>query len=520
MLKLWLTYDGAKQAQYARQWQETVRDCDAALTQLQTLTSTLSAYLLDTKAAALLHLGQVDEVRSDHGRVGRLLGSVSDARIKALHDMHRGDFHRDQGEWALAETHYRAAQRRFAQLDDDTQEARCRRKLATVKLFQGDWREAGRQVAVCLDKFEMRHDHYELAKTYYAYGWVYNMSGDWKQATKQHLLGRKHTELHNDERRRRNLPEDDYLRMLANVYLGNDTRQAGDLMKAEQYLTKALTLSEQLDDRRERGWIYLQLARIELLHAQAAEEKREFGRANKHYHRSREYFDKSDTFNRSINYLYRRAMTLVHYSQWHVAHHEYRRAYDRLQDANAIVGDLGCHYYQAEIGVYLCDLYWRTGNPKEPLTPGQPVAEHNRLATFDRRTFRMLVQEVEEHHREYGFHHFMARLRVTETKVHLDTGEVDEAAKAVAHAFYHALNHYAHYMPEIKGTYQELLAHHRAPIQRHFVGAHQFGDAVRAELATLLNPAAYRWDANPLSLESPEGKKACRELEQFLRETR
>lgn len=410
LIDSWMAIDEARQQQYRRNWEKAGEICAQTQPNVKHIASRFTVYALDIRAAADIHLGKIDAVKRAHKTIEKHLKRMDDPLVGAFHHIHKGDYYRDQGKWEDAQASYSLGLNSFDRQGSRRRSAWARRKISLVYLFQGDWMQARSSLLGCLKEFQHLEDVYEEAKTHYALGWVYNLSGEWEKAHDHHLKGMRLAA----ERQKALQWPDTYFEMLGHAYQGNDLRQFGKEQEAENSLRMALNISKGLGEKRERGWIYLGLARIYAKRAKRQNHGEDAGEAEPSYQRALDYFRKSEESNQEIGYQYRQVMTLAHYAHMELERRNTAVAIESLLKAQIIAQRIECHYYESQINMLLCEAYRQEGQYEE---------------------IEVLVGKVEDYHKQFRYYNHMARLKVIEAKAVIDQGVSDSSWEIIGHLF-------------------------------------------------------------------------------------
>lgn len=416
LIQCWVDYASAKEHQYERQWEAAAGFCDSAQLRIRQLAGRITAYLLDTKAASLLHHNKLDQVAAIHQEIQGYVAVAQDSYIAALSIMHQGDHRRAGDHWEEARTFYLAAYDRFRTMPLRWREtARCERKIATTYLHQGDWLRAQMYLEsahnrIIAQQGENRQEgEYELARTLYVMGWAANLSGDWAQAYHHHQEGILLAQSFTTKREQ----SDDYLVMLGQTYLAIDERQLGELEAAQHRYDLAANICEELGCTREKAWIALGQARLEAQRARAAGYAD--GRPDPALCRTaQKTFDRALLAAQQTGSKYQQIMVLCHRGQLaldQATPEGEQRAQEDFNTALQFALELGSDYYVASVKRQLCELYLRRGN-------------------FN--SLNHLAADVEELHRRYRYYNHMAWLRTVEAKAVLATASTLESQEVQA----------------------------------------------------------------------------------------
>ena len=408
----WRTYAEAQEYNHRRKWNDTVKKSEAASQKIKSMERRLSAYVNDVKGTAHLHKGEVAEAEMIQNGNITLVKELNDLHLQANNEIHRGDVFREQGKLDEAEKQYRQARNTLGRIGNEVLSARVRRKLAVLALYRGRWRQALVELEGCLGTFKAHQKSYEEAKTYFALGWGCNLGGQWEKAYEYHLEGLKLAQAH----RISDTYPDPYLLMLGHSALGNDYRQKKEWTQAEYHYRQALQCFNDLDDKKDLGWIQMGLARIYYGKGKEHFEKNEVEEGTQAYRLADEYFKKAIKSNTQISFEYRQAMTLTHYSQFCIdARQDYDTAKSHLYQAKSHAQHVQSAYYLAEINVFLCDWY-RHKKKFGEITP--------------------LAREVEDLHTECTYPHLMARLKAIQGDTALNQCQTKDSQYSYAVGLY------------------------------------------------------------------------------------
>lgn len=412
----WVDYTKAKASQYQRNWDDAVNYCDRAHARIQRLAGRLSAYLLDTKAAALLHHNRLEQVAAIHHEIQDMVAQADDPYLAAINLVHQGDQWRAGDQWVQAMQFYVRAYDRFSSTPMRQREmARCQRKIATTYLHQGNWRQAHIYLKSAHETLETLYrenpveGRYELARVYYIMGWAANLGGNWDAALSYHQEGARLAK----EFATKHVTSDRFLVMLGHSYLGNDERQRDNLDLAQEHYDAAQDLCRELGCQRERAWLMLGLARLESQRARLAATA-DGGPNDALYKQARKRFDEALECAQTTGSKYIQTMMLTHYAQLELD----RRTPEGDQQASAHLNtalhfavELGADYYVAAAKRQICELYVRKRD-------------------FD--LLHHLAADVEELHRRHVYYNHMAWLRTVEARAVLATASTLESQEVQA----------------------------------------------------------------------------------------
>lgn len=452
VVRCWQLYAEAKENQYERNWEKAAVLSEQAHTQASQLANRLKAYVLDTRAAVLLHQNKLDNVATLHQQVATIAPTLGDDYVVALNAMHQGDYSRVCDHWDAALQHYIAAHERFSRLPNRRREmARCQRKIASVYLHQGDWVRAQSELdsafSTCRELYEAspQEGEYELARTAYVLGWACNLAGAWEEAHQFHMRG---YEIATDFKTKRE-KTDEYLLMQGHSYLATDERQLGNFTSAESHYLQAESICIEHGYTREKAWIYLGLAR--LYANQTSTNGENWGDRQK----AEQYFARAQKEAGQMGSKYQLAMVLNHAAHMHLNESTKtgnQKALDLLNQADRLARELGAAYYIAAIQRQMAEIYLRRGD-------------------FDR--IALVVGEVEELHRRYHYHNHMAWLRVIEAKAILQQSAIaadhalpwTDVARFYAYALMHGLKFNSFWADQILEDFTRAIAPLAASVQ-------------------------------------------------------
>jgi transcriptional regulator with XRE-family HTH domain len=405
----WQEYGLAKRAKYKRDWYETIRLCDEALTKIGNATDQLRAYLLDTVGIAQLHLGRLPDAESAYNQVESLISRIRDPYLQGLVYTHQGELYRSQSAWKQALDKFDAAVGKFTDIGDKAKYAWLQRKIGLVHLFMGDWQQGLNNLTQSATWFRQSADHYELAKVFMALGWAYSLKGDWglmlryrqealRLATEHRVFGQY---------------PDKYLQLQAHLYYGYDCRMLGRYQEAEYHLFEADKISKELQEQKERGLVLLGLARLYMSRCQ----------------QGKDFWKKAEsTFKQAVEEhstrqdRLRHARTLTHWATFylHTKRKDVEKALKLLDEAKSRFQALKHHYYLAEVAIHLGEAY--------------------RL----RRDFSSITELVDGGIQEanayiHSYYRQLARLKLVKARAAIDSGYSDEALEHFAEALLDAV---------------------------------------------------------------------------------
>lgn len=429
----WKAYGEAKQEQYRRNWQSAVDLATGASHTIKAASDLMLAYVHDTRGTALLHLGDLEEASLDLEYARELINSIElhedqtiEKRIctyiNGLVKTHLGEIERSYGNYNEAGDLFREAETCFRDIQFTDKVMWVRRKQNVVHLLVGNYPEAGSSLDECILHFQTRPltevRELELTKAYIARGWVHSLEGDWWGALAYRKRGL-------DRAISFRLPDgnkDQYLRMQGYLYYGYDCRMIGALNEAENYLNKALDISDGLKDRKERGLILLGLARV-------YSDKHVLGEAT--FRDAEKQFMLAIEENKKIRDPHRLARTYLFAGSMYLRTKEkkYEDALRYLYRAHSMFegfGDSGNYYYLAQTIISICTVY-RTQRARDQLKDIDAIID-NGIKYSDG---SKLKEEGEE---AVIYYQNLAKLKALRGQLASDRGDFDGAVGHYADA--------------------------------------------------------------------------------------
>ena len=342
----WAKIADARLAKYKRNWKEAITLSAEGINKIDEASALIKSYFLDMMGTAHAHLGKRDDAEKNFKDLSKLIRKTSDRYIRGKVYAHMGELQRDISDWESAENNLNAAMKEFSANGNNEKRAWVQRKIGLIHLFKGDLKRGQFYLKASEDWFldSGKEYDYELAKLSLAKGWMYGMSGEWN-----HALRSRHEGLERAENYRIISGDiDRYLLMQAHLYLGYDYRMLDDLDNSLKHLNEALKLSKNLQDQRNRGLIYLGLARVYL-------KKQNFDAATRFF----QYAVNDDS--EEANHL-RHARSLLFWGSSYLqpGNIDYGNAKNKLDHAKSLFVMLDHNYYLSQTQIYLTDFYHQT----------------------------------------------------------------------------------------------------------------------------------------------------------------
>lgn len=437
LLEGWRAYDRARIDLYQRNWLNIIEQCENYRKSL-TISPHLLAHWLDISAIAHLHLGKVEDadVLLKHETIQKMLASEEEPYLRASIRLHQGDVFRERGLWSDAKRIYNEAWKVLDSVHDAKVQVRTERKLASVQLYQGDWKEVQWRLQDCLERFYEFDDNYEIARVEQSLGWVCELSGDWK-ASRQHRERALSLALaHRIDGRH----DDNYLVTMSRNHLASDYRQCNELEAAEAEAEEALRLAEAIDAKRYEGYAYLELTHIyrlkglQALGADPTAHPVRIGEVYACFEKAEAYSKMAcDVYPRHYRYYYALALAGrgklfsdgAAYITSDSVEQNLMTAERALRDAVRVFADLDCHYFEAKTRAHLCELYVQK-------------QENGRSYGAKMAMMGPEMQRIEELHQTFVYPHCMALARMALALNAANMQQMQDASRFCADALYYA----------------------------------------------------------------------------------